>query len=186
MPSVDLPYPECALTDGRIGIRRSMESDLECIREAGADTDIPRGTSVPGSFTPAEGIAFIHRQWSRAQDGVGVSQAIIDAQSDRAIGLVYVSLRPQPCVGGLGYWIIPSARGRGAATTAVRLITPWAFDALRLHRVEAWVHPQNLASQHVLASAGFEQEGRLRNFFCGEGGASDALVFSAIPRPANV
>lgn len=183
--SAVLPYPEQPLADGRVGIRPWLESDLECIREASSDASIPRGTTVPATFTPAEGLAFIHRQWSRAHDGAGVSQAIVDARSDRAIGLVIVSLRPQPCVGGLGYWIIPSARNRHAATAAARLITPWAFVALDLQRVEAWVDPENLASQRVLVDAGYQQEGRLRNFFHGESGPSDALVYSAIRTCSN-
>lgn len=81
----------------------------------------------------------------------------------------------------MGYWIVPSERGQGVATAAVRLVVPWALDALDLRRLEAWVQPENLASQRVLRNAGFQQEGRLRNFLNIEGGASDALVFSIIP-----
>ncbi len=80
----------------------------------------------------------------------------------------------------MGYWIVPPQRGRGVATAAVRLIAPWALDALDLRRLEAWA---DLASQGVLRSAGFEQEGRVRNVVSTGGRVSDALVFSAIPRP---
>lgn len=66
------------------------------------------------------------------------------------------------------------------ATAALRLITPWALGALDLRRLEAWVQPQNLASQHALLAAGVQQEGRLRNFFNSGDGASDALVFAVV------
>lgn len=177
-----LPYPPEPLTDRHFVIRPWRETDLGCIREASADPEIPRGTTVPAAFSPDEGTAFIHRQWNRAVERLGVSQAIVEATSDRAVGLVIVSLRPQPRVAGMGYWVIPSARGRGAATAAVRLITPWAFDALDLQRLEAWVAPENQVSQAVLVNAGYRQEGRLRNFLSVDGRPSDALVFSAIPR----
>jgi [ribosomal protein S5]-alanine N-acetyltransferase len=169
------------LSDGRVSLRRWDEADLDCIHEASADPVIPSGTTVPETFTPAEGLAFIHRQWSRANNGVGVSQAIIEARTDRAVGLAIVSLRPQPRVGGLGYWVVPSSRGVGAATAAVRLVGPWALSSLNLTRLEAWVDPENVASQRVLTNAGFQQEGRLRNFFETPEGASDALVYSLIP-----
>ena len=94
---------------------------------------------------------------------------------------MWVALRPQRHVGGLGYWIVPPERGKGVATAAVRLVIPWALDALDLRRLEAWVEPGNLPSQRVLRSAGFQQEGRLRNFLTIDGGSSDALVFSVIP-----
>jgi ribosomal-protein-alanine N-acetyltransferase len=176
-----LPYPPEPLRLGRFEIRRWAEDDLDAVREASGDPDIPRGTTVPVPFTVEAGLAFIRRQWSRADEGVGVSQAIVDTGRDRAVGLIIVSLRPQAHVGGLGYWVVPSARGQGAATTAVSLVTPWAFHALGLRRVEAWVEPDNHASQRVLARAGFDEEGRLRNFLTTTAGTTDALVFSAVP-----
>jgi [ribosomal protein S5]-alanine N-acetyltransferase len=139
--SVALPYPEPVLTDGIVALRPWAEADLDCVREASADPEIPKGTTVPARFTPAEGLAFIERQWSRSADGIGVSQAIVEARTDRAVGLVIVSLRPQQHVAGLGYWVVPSARGGRVATRAVRLLAPWALAALRLNRLEAWVHP---------------------------------------------
>jgi RimJ/RimL family protein N-acetyltransferase len=135
---------------------------------------------VPAEFTPAEGLAFIRRQLARVQDGEGVTQAVVDASSGRAIGLMWVAMRPQSHVAGLGYWIVPGERGQGAATSAVRLLVPWALDALDLRRLEAWVVPGNDASVRVLRNAGFEQEGRLRNFLNGPDGSSDVLVFSII------
>jgi [ribosomal protein S5]-alanine N-acetyltransferase len=181
VPDGSLPYPDPPLSDGRIGLRRWQEGDVECVRLASADPDIPRGTTVPATFSPAEGLAFIRRQWSRAENREGVSQAIVEVQTDRAIGLMWVALRPQPHVGGLGYWIVPPGRGQGVATAAVRLVTPWALQALDLQRLEAWVEPENLASQRALRRAGFQQEGRLRNFLTIEGRVWDALVFSVIP-----
>jgi ribosomal-protein-alanine N-acetyltransferase len=180
VPNKPLPYPDPPLSDGRIGLRRWHESDVECIRLAGCDPDIPKGTTVPATFTPAEGLAFIHRQWSRVENGDGVTQAIVEIDGDRAIGLMWVALRPQRHVGGLGYWVVPPERGQGVATAALRLVTPWALDTLTLRRLEAWVEPDNVPSQRALRSAGFQQEGRLRNFLAFEGDTSDALVFSVI------
>ena len=104
----------------------------------------------------------------------------VEIDSDRAIGLLWVALRPQPHVGGLGYWIVPPERGRGAATAAVDLMAPWALKVLDLRRLEAWVEPENLASQHVLRRAGFQEEGRLRNFLTIDDRSTDAVVFSII------
>jgi RimJ/RimL family protein N-acetyltransferase len=156
------------------------ESDVDCVRLAGTDPRIPAGTTVPAVFTPAAGLGFIHRQRRRVQAGEGVTQAIVDAVTDQAIGLMWVALRPQPHVGGLGYWVVPSARGQGVATAAIRLVVPWAMEAMGLRRLEAWVEPDNAASQRVLTNAGFEHEGVLRNFLTVEGRSSDAHVFSVV------
>ena len=176
-----LSYPEPELSDGHVRLRRWNETDADCIREASTDPAITKDTSVPGVFTRDEGLAFIHRQWSRLDDGVGVSQAIVDMRVERTVGLVIVNLRPQAGVGGLGYWVIPSARGAGVAVRAVRLVSEWALSALGLNRIEAWVAPDNASSQRVLISAGYLCEGRLRNFFHSPSGPSDAVVLSRIP-----
>ncbi|MCB0907741.1 MAG: GNAT family N-acetyltransferase [Nocardioidaceae bacterium] len=177
-----LPYPDPPLGDGRIGLRPWLETDLECVRLAATDPVIPRGTTVPSPFSPSEALAFIHRQWQRREDHEGVSQAIVDLPTDTAVGLLWLALRPQPGVGGLGYWVVPSHRGRGAATAAVRLLVPWALATLRLHRLEAWVEPDNHASQRVLAACGFQHEGRLRNFLLVDAKPTDALVYAVIPQ----
>jgi ribosomal-protein-alanine N-acetyltransferase len=177
MTSRPFQYPPAKLTDGSIAIRRWLETDVDCVRQASLDPTIPPGTTVPADYTVERGIAFIHRQWSRATEGVGVSQAIVEAGSDRAIGLIIVSARPQDHVAGLGYWIVPGARGRGAAIAAVRLVVRWALDALDLQRLEAWTAPDNAGSRNVLTKAGFQEEGRLRNFLSGP---ADAMVYSVI------
>ena len=185
MTSRGLAYPDPELTDGVVRLRKWSEDDLGCIEEASHDRAITEGTTVPPVFTPEEGRAFVHRQWSRINDGVAVSFAVADAETDRAQGLVILPVRPQNGVAGLGYWLgywlAASARGRGRATRAVRLISDWALRDLSMQRVEAWVEPDNVASQQVLRHAGFDKEGRLRNFLELDGRRTDALVFSRIP-----
>ena len=56
--------------------------------------------------------------------------------------------------------LLSSAR----AVALVSAIRSGALSAGRTSTVEAWVEPENTASRHVLESAGFEVEGRLRSF----------------------
>ena len=101
--------------------------------------------------------------------------------AERAVGLVVMMLRPQSGVVGLGYWIVPSARGCGYASHAATLASTWAVGPGGFARIEAWVQPGNVASQTVLVTAGFEAEGRLRSFLSIGAARSDALVYSRIP-----
>jgi RimJ/RimL family protein N-acetyltransferase len=64
--------------------------------------------------------------------------------------------------GTLGYGIGTEHWGRGIATEAVREVVRYAFEELRLHRVQAWVFANNAASQRVLEKVGFSYEGVLR------------------------
>ena len=68
----------------------------------------------------------------------------------------------------VGFWTHPDARGRGVMTEAVRLAARHAFvpgddGGLGLHRVYAFAAEPNIASRHVLRSAGFTETGRDRH-----------------------
>jgi len=41
----------------------------------------------------------------------------------------------------VGYWLAPSARGRGVATHATRLMARWAFEGLGVARLELTCGP---------------------------------------------
>jgi len=173
---VALAYPSPELNDGVVTLRPWREDDLDCIAQAASDPRIPTGTTVPAVFTREAGLAFVRRQHRRVEAGEGVSLAI--AEDERAVGLLWLGVRPQPSVVGLGYWVIPEARGRGIGTRAARLAAGWALAAAGFARVEAWVAPENVPSQRLLTSAGFTREGRLRSFL--DAGRTDALVFSRV------
>ena len=57
-----------------------------------------------------------------------------------------------------------SATGCGVATGALALGLDHCFGPVRLHRVEATVRPENVASRAVLAKVGFREEGLLRSY----------------------
>ena len=63
----------------------------------------------------------------------------------------------------------------------VSLVSDWALQELDVVRLEAWVDPDNVASQRVLDHAGFVREGRLRNFLRTAGRTTDGLVYARVP-----
>lgn len=62
----------------------------------------------------------------------------------------------------IGYILDRHENGKGYATEAVRLMVQYAFEDLRLHRIEAGVMPHNAGSIRVLEKVGFRQEGLAR------------------------
>ncbi|HXH70190.1 MAG TPA: GNAT family protein, partial [Pyrinomonadaceae bacterium] len=59
----------------------------------------------------------------------------------------------------LGYLLFDKFTGKGFMTEAVELVLKYAFQTLKLHRIEANVQPQNAASIAVLKRANFTKEG---------------------------
>lgn len=76
----------------------------------------------------------------------------------------------------LGYWLTPSAWGRGYATEAGRVVIEMARHALPARRIEATHHLDNAASRRVLAKLGFREVLRAPRYSL----ARDAEVDSAV------
>jgi ribosomal-protein-alanine N-acetyltransferase len=64
----------------------------------------------------------------------------------------------------VGYVIAAPHTRRGYGTEALQLVVDFAFKKLKLHRVEATIHPDNAASIALARRAGFTLEGRLRRY----------------------
>jgi ribosomal-protein-alanine N-acetyltransferase len=79
--------------------------------------------------------------------------------------------------GTLGYWIAEPHAGRGYMTEAANLVGDFAFETLRLHRLEASCLPHNEPSRKLLARIGFEEEGFARAYLQINGTWQDHLLW---------
>ncbi len=59
----------------------------------------------------------------------------------------------------IGYWIDENFAGRGLMPEAVITMLQYAFETLRLHRVEVNIIPRNAASRRVVEKLGLRFEG---------------------------
>jgi [ribosomal protein S5]-alanine N-acetyltransferase len=69
----------------------------------------------------------------------------------------------------LGYHIGAEFAGRGYMSEAIELVLKYAFEKLRLHRLEANIQPSNRPSIALVKRAGFVREGFSRRYLkiCG-------------------
>lgn len=70
----------------------------------------------------------------------------------------------------LGYYVGENYSSQGYMTEAIELILRYAFERLRLHRIEANVQPENTPSLALVRRAGFVKEGYSRRYLkvCGK------------------
>jgi RimJ/RimL family protein N-acetyltransferase len=150
------------LCDGEVGVRPLAEGDVEAIVRACADPEISRWTRVPQPYTPEDARRFIAVAATEAAAGLSVALAVTDDHG-RLLGTVGL-MEVDRCAGRgeIGYWLAREARGRGAATRAVRLLAEWAARELGLGRLEILVQRANAASVRVAERAGFAPSGELR------------------------
>jgi RimJ/RimL family protein N-acetyltransferase len=123
--------------------------------------------------------AFAAVAWS---SGLEPTFVIADAASRTLVGTIAIHRRPdEPGKAAVGYWLAPEARGRGAATRAVRLVVRWAFTIEpSLVRMELLTLVGNEASGRVALRAGFAREGVLRRYLPFRGELVDAVMFARL------
>jgi len=80
----------------------------------------------------------------------------------------------------LGYWTGQPFARQGFMTAALPLVLDFAFDRLRLHRVEAACLPINIPSRALLLRTSFQQEGYARNYLLIDGKWQDHLLFAIL------
>ena len=64
----------------------------------------------------------------------------------------------------IGYWIDESRAGNSYTAEAVVLISKFAFEQLKLHRVEICIIPRNTNSRRVMEKIGLREEGLAERF----------------------
>jgi RimJ/RimL family protein N-acetyltransferase len=179
-----IPFPDPPLSDGVVTLRRWREDDVAWVHDGVRDPEVPRFTSIPPNHS-AEGVAT----WLAGRDddfvqGRQAAFAVVDGVSADPLGSVgVVRVDPDdPGCAEVGYWMVRVARGRGVATRAVRLIVPWAFEAMGIGRMQLTVHEDNLASRRVAEKSGFREEGLLRALRKHQGSRVDLLMYARLPR----
>jgi ribosomal-protein-alanine N-acetyltransferase len=68
------------------------------------------------------------------------------------------------CSAWISYFGVAGMDGRGYMKEGMTLVSGYAFNELGLHRLEANIQPDNLASIALVKSVGFEYEGLARRF----------------------
>ena len=78
----------------------------------------------------------------------------------------------------VGYWIDQEYAGRGITPTAVALAVDHSFFRVGLHRIEANVRPENMASRRVVTKLGFRDEGIRRRQLHIDGAWRDHICYA--------
>lgn len=85
----------------------------------------------------------------------------------------------------ISYALAPAWWGQGLATEAVEAVARFGFEEMGCHRLEALIHPENLASQRVAEKVGFQEEGLLREVLPLKGVPTDHLIYGLLRRDGD-
>jgi RimJ/RimL family protein N-acetyltransferase len=147
---VSRPLP--TLTDGHVLLRAAEPRDLPAIEIGIHDPDVLRWIG-PQPASAQEVLTQNDERWARGSPTLSVCEP-----GGTCVGKVWMNVpESDRSTGFVGYWLLPAARGRGFATSAVRLLSAWALRELGLPRVRLTTAPENAPSQRVAERSGFRR-----------------------------
>jgi [ribosomal protein S5]-alanine N-acetyltransferase len=128
----------------------------------------PWEPSMPGGWAQRHAASEWPARWLQLR-GAGRRGAVLPfaiTLDGRFVGQVMVgNIVREPLLSAyVGYWVDSSVAGRGVTTAAVALVVDHCFGRVGLHRLEATVRPENVASIRVLTKLGFRKEGLFRRY----------------------
>lgn len=116
-----------------------------------ADPIVRRWTFYPAGLTPADAELRARRSVRNMQTRRGQRYVIRDGREPVGTAGIGTTLDD---AAEIYYALLPEARGRGAASAAVRALQRWAREA-RVERLQASTLIGNTGSERVLRAAGF-------------------------------
>jgi ribosomal-protein-alanine N-acetyltransferase len=178
---IPIRYPKPLLADDAVALRPWVAADLEALVAICHDPDVARFTPLPAPYTDADGRAWLDGDLGRMRAGEELSLAVHE-RGGGPVGSVGVRVSDDDRdVAELGYLVARSARGRGVATRAVRLLAEWVLCEWRPARLQLTTNLDNAASQRVAERAGFRREGVLRSWAENRGRRVDLVMYSRLP-----
>lgn len=109
-----------------------------------------------------------------------VSWGIALREQNTIIGYARLSEFENQTKAELAYWLNERYRRQGLMSEALRTVVGFAFGQLGLHRIQAYVRDDNIASQQLLLSLGFTEEGLLRKYQLRSDGWADMRIYAML------
>jgi ribosomal-protein-alanine N-acetyltransferase len=176
-----LSAPDPPLADDRIRLEPLTQADHDALLAMIQDEEVKRFTLVPTNPEQSFVRGWIGRYERGWEDASCAGFSIRDADDGAFLGFAaIVQLDLDARQGEIGYALPVEARGRGAATGAVALLTDWAFDELHLERLELRIDVTNAASTRIAERNGYRLDGVLRSLHFKERRRTDTAVWSRL------
>lgn len=171
------------ITTRRLLLRDFTEVDGAAVHAFDADPEIQRYRGG-GMASEEEARAFIQRtqHWLQQNPRPTYALAVALPADQALIGFVGLTITNSDLrQAELGYRLSRQYWGQGYATEAAQAMLAFGFTTLRLHRIAALCHPENLSSQRVMKKLGMQYEGHLREDFLNRDGTwRDSLLYAII------
>lgn len=169
------------LNTKRLCVRSVSAADLRDLFDINGDDNVTAFLPYATWKSADDAANWLARMQALAATGAAVQLVIERKQDGKVIGTVLLfkydaaNARIE-----LGYVLGRKHWRQGFAKEALQAVCAQAFDGMKLRRIEAEVHPDNYASNALMLSLTFVQEGRFRKRWVTKGNAHDTNIYGCL------
>ena len=167
------------LEGARVTLRLPQPGDVARVFAACQDPAIQHWVPIPVPYERKHAEWWVDtaaEQWRTAAE----LRFVVAGKDGDLIGAMGLHAR-EAGMRELGYWTAPPARRAGLTAEAARLLCEWAFDELKLRRIEWLAAVGNVGSLRVAEKTGFVLEGTMRARLEHRREVRDAWVAGLLP-----
>jgi ribosomal-protein-alanine N-acetyltransferase len=140
------------LSDGVVLLRPAEPRDMPAIEAGIHDPDVIRWIGPPEG-SAHDVLVQNEERWAHGSPTLSICEL-----DGTCVGKVWLHvLETDRSTGFVGYWLLPVGRGRGLATSAVRLLSTWAVSELGIVNLRLTTAPDNERSRRVAERSGFRR-----------------------------
>jgi RimJ/RimL family protein N-acetyltransferase len=135
-----------------------------------------------GEYNPLRQLSRTDVERGYEKSSLEQGEFIIEKKDGSKIGYIwhFSSVHPAAKLLEIGYFVVPSERGKGHCSEAAKIMVDYLFLSSDIVRIQAHTDLRNVASQKVLEKVGFRKEGIIRKSIFNRGEWRDAYVYSIL------
>ncbi|MFJ7405729.1 MULTISPECIES: GNAT family N-acetyltransferase [unclassified Lysinibacillus] len=153
------------LNTQRLHLRRMDISDSHSLFKIWSDPDVTKFMNIANFTHEAQAKEMIELLEELAQANEAIRFSMIERKSNEIIGTCgFNFIDFEDSKAEIGYDIAKAYWGMGYAPEGIKALLNYAFETLKLNKIEAKVEPANVNSIRVLQKLNFTFEGQLRQY----------------------
>lgn len=177
---LDLPLPHFPeLKTDRLVLRELLLSDTLDIYQIFASNEVTYHYDLETFSEVDQARELVERQSKRFEHGEGIRWGIAQKSDNIIVGTCGYRFSANS-QGEIGYDLAFPYWRRGIMSEALTAMFDFGFETLKLHRIQALVMVNNVASAKLLSKLGFHEEGILREYAFFKGQYHDLRCFSLL------
>lgn len=180
MLSVDFnPFP--LLETARLVLRQVQQKDVKEIFFLRSDDRVLKYLGRRPAKTIQEATKWIRQINDFEKNNEAITWAITLTQELKLAGTIcFWNIRKEHYRAEIGYALHPAYQNRGIMQEAMKAVLDFGFKTMKLHSVEANVHPENASSIQLLERNNFVREGYFRENYFYNGKFYDSAIYSLV------